>query len=166
MVDKAVRSRFRVSPDHSLAERLVRTSVIGNTKAEGELSQSAEAQPPLPWKEKLVTARRVPGPPRPHLSEALMTAPLPLSIDRNSPVPLYYQLALVLEGAIRSGALVSGTRLDNEIELAARLRVARVTVRSALQHLVDAGLVIRTRRVGTYVTPAHQWARSAAPAAV
>jgi DNA-binding GntR family transcriptional regulator len=95
-----------------------------------------------------------------------MTAPLPLPLDRNSPVPLYYQLALALDGAIRSGALVSGTRLDNEIELAARLHIARVTVRSALRHLADAGLVIRTRRVGTYVTSPHQWARPHAPATV
>lgn len=95
-----------------------------------------------------------------------MAAPLSLPLDRNSPVPLYYQLALALDGAIRNGALVPGTRLDNEIELASRLRIARVTVRSALQHLVDAGLVVRTRRVGTYVTPAHQWARPDAPATV
>ncbi|HSK32059.1 MAG TPA: GntR family transcriptional regulator [Propionicimonas sp.] len=95
-----------------------------------------------------------------------MTAPLSLPIDRNSPVPLYHQLALVLEGAIRSGALAPDTRLDNEIELAARLHVGRVTVRSALQHLADAGLVIRTRRVGTYVTSPHQWARPDAPATV
>ena len=95
-----------------------------------------------------------------------MTAPLPLPIDKNSPVPLYYQLALVLEGAIRSGALAPDTRLDNELELAARLRIARVTVRSALQHLVDAGLVVRTRRVGTYVTSPHQWARPRVPAAL
>jgi DNA-binding GntR family transcriptional regulator len=95
-----------------------------------------------------------------------MTPPLPLPLDRNSPVPLYYQLALALEGAIRSGALAPDTRLDNEIELAARLHVGRVTVRSALQHLADAGLVVRTRRVGTHVTPPDQWACSDAPAMV
>jgi GntR family transcriptional regulator len=88
-----------------------------------------------------------------------MTATLSLAIDKNSPVPLYYQLALVLEGAIHSGALAPGTKLDNELELASRLRIARVTVRSALQRLVDAGLVVRTRRAGTYVTSPHQWAR-------
>ncbi len=95
-----------------------------------------------------------------------MIAPLSLSIDRNSPVPLYHQLALALEGAIRSGALAPGTKLDNELELASRLRIARVTVRSALQQLVEAGLVVRTRRAGTYVTSPHQWARPHAPATV
>ncbi|MFF0905595.1 UNVERIFIED_CONTAM: GntR family transcriptional regulator [Kocuria sp. CPCC 205316] len=113
-----------------------------------------------------MTARHVPTPPRTHLSEPLMAAPLSLPIDRNSPVPLYHQLALALEGAIRSGALAPDTRLDNEIELAARLHVGRVTVRSALARLADAGLVIRTRRVGTYVTSPHQWVRPHAPATV
>jgi DNA-binding GntR family transcriptional regulator len=32
-------------------------------------------------------------------------------------------------------------------------------VRSALNHLVEAGLVVRTPRVGTHVTAPHQWAR-------
>lgn len=88
-----------------------------------------------------------------------MTATLSLPIDKNSPVPLYYQLALVLEDAIRSGALAPGAKLDNELELASRLRVARVTVRSALQHLVEAGLVVRTPWIGTHVTSPRQWAR-------
>ncbi|MFI7484182.1 GntR family transcriptional regulator [Kocuria sp. M1R5S2] len=92
-----------------------------------------------------------------------MTATLPLPIDKNSPVPLYHQLALVLEAAIRSGALTPGTRLDNEMVLAARLRIARVTVRSALKLLVDAGLVVRARRAGTYVTDPDQWVCPDAP---
>ena len=37
-----------------------------------------------------------------------MTATLSLPIDRNSPVPLYHQLALLLEGAVHSGALAPG----------------------------------------------------------
>ena len=88
-----------------------------------------------------------------------MTATLSLPIDRNSPVPLYHQLALLLEGVIHSGDLAPGTKLDNELELASRLRIARVTVRGALQHLVEAGLVVRTPGSGTHVTPPHRWAR-------
>ena len=88
-----------------------------------------------------------------------MTETLSLPIDRNSPVPLYHQLALLLEGVIHSGDLAPGTKLDNELELASRLRIARVTVRSAQQHLVEAGLVVRTPGSGTHVTPPHRWAR-------
>ena len=57
------------------------------------------------------------------------------------------------------GTAAPGTKLDNELELASRLRIARVTVRSALQHLVEAGLVVRTPGSGTHVTPPHRWAR-------
>ena len=39
----------------------------------------------------------------------------PISIDRTSPVPLYFQLAQHFESAIRSGALKVGARLENEV---------------------------------------------------
>jgi DNA-binding GntR family transcriptional regulator len=74
-------------------------------------------------------------------------------IDKASPVPLYYQLAQQLEEQIRSGRLHSGDRLENEIALADLLGVSRPTVRSAIQFLVDGGLVSRQRGVGTVVLP-------------
>lgn len=76
---------------------------------------------------------------------------LPLSVDRNSPVPLYFQLAQQLESAIERGALTPGSLLGNEIELAARLGLSRPTVRQAIQSLVDKGLLVRRRGVGTQV---------------
>ncbi len=76
---------------------------------------------------------------------------LQLSVDRSSPVPLYYQLAQQLEGAIEHGALTPGSLLGNEIELAARLGLSRPTVRQAIQSLVDKGLLVRRRGVGTQV---------------
>ena len=44
-----------------------------------------------------------------------------ITVDHSSPVPLYYQVATQIEAAIDSGDLPVGARLDNEIELAARL---------------------------------------------
>ncbi|MEV4945481.1 GntR family transcriptional regulator [Streptomyces sp. NPDC053755] len=72
-------------------------------------------------------------------------------MDRSSPVPLYYQLARQLEAAIGSGALTPGTLLGNEIDLATRLGLSRPTVRQAIQSLVDKGLLVRRRGVGTQV---------------
>ncbi|MBM9618347.1 GntR family transcriptional regulator [Streptomyces zhihengii] len=72
-------------------------------------------------------------------------------MDRNSPVPLYFQLAQQLESAIERGALTPGSLLGNEIELAARLGLSRPTVRQAIQSLVDKGLLVRRRGVGTQV---------------
>ncbi|MBH1938341.1 GntR family transcriptional regulator [Streptomyces sp. AV19] len=72
-------------------------------------------------------------------------------MDRSSPVPLYYQLAQQLEAAIEQGGLAPGSLLGNEIELAARLGLSRPTVRQAIQSLVDKGLLVRRRGVGTQV---------------
>lgn len=74
-------------------------------------------------------------------------------VDRSSPVPLYFQIARHLQDDIDSGALPSGSRLDNEVELAEKLRVSRPTVRQAIRVLVDQGLLVRRRGVGTIVVP-------------
>ncbi|MFC5719213.1 GntR family transcriptional regulator [Streptomyces gamaensis] len=77
--------------------------------------------------------------------------PLDFSLDRGSPVPLYFQLSQQLEAAIEQGGLAPGSLLGNEIELAARLGLSRPTVRQAIQSLVDKGLLVRRRGVGTQV---------------
>jgi DNA-binding GntR family transcriptional regulator len=74
-------------------------------------------------------------------------------VDRSSPVPLYFQISQQLERAIDSGRLPPGSRLDNEIELADRLSVSRPTLRKAIERLVDQGLVVRRRGLGTIVVP-------------
>ncbi|MET8681568.1 GntR family transcriptional regulator [Streptomyces sp. NPDC004647] len=72
-------------------------------------------------------------------------------MDRNSPVPLYFQLSQQLEAGIEKGKLAPGSLLGNEIELAGRLGLSRPTVRQAIQSLVDKGLLVRRRGVGTQV---------------
>jgi DNA-binding GntR family transcriptional regulator len=77
-----------------------------------------------------------------------------VTVDRTSPVPLYFQLAEQLEAAIVTGALTPGSRLENEVRLADRCGLSRPTVRQAIQHLVDRGLLVRKRGVGTQVVQA------------
>ena len=77
-----------------------------------------------------------------------------VSVDRSSQVPLYHQVAAQLERLIVSDRLPAGTKLANEIELADRLGVSRPTMRAALGHLVDRGLLVRKRGVGTQVVRA------------
>jgi DNA-binding GntR family transcriptional regulator len=74
-------------------------------------------------------------------------------IDRDSPIPLYFQIAQQLERAIDSGEFAPGSRLDNEIELADRMAVSRPTLRKAIERLVDQGLLVRRRGLGTIVVP-------------
>lgn len=76
---------------------------------------------------------------------------LPIRLDRSSPVPLYFQVSSQLEQAIQSGELPPGFRLQNEIALADRYGLSRPTMRRAIQELVDKGLLVRKRGVGTQV---------------
>jgi DNA-binding GntR family transcriptional regulator len=76
---------------------------------------------------------------------------LAIHVDRSSPVPLYFQVAQHLEHLIESGELATGTRLGNEIDLADQLGLSRPTMRRAIEYLVDRGLVVRKRGVGTQI---------------
>jgi GntR family transcriptional regulator len=81
-----------------------------------------------------------------------MTAQLvDLRIDRGSPVPLYHQLAEQLSRAIRDGQLEPGDPFENELAMCERLGLSRPTVRRAIQEMVDQGLLVRRRGVGTTV---------------
>ena len=77
--------------------------------------------------------------------------PIAVVIDRNSPVPLYHQLAEQLTAAIEDGTLKPGDPFENELALAERLELSRPTVRRAIAELVGRGLLVRRRGVGTTV---------------
>ena len=79
---------------------------------------------------------------------------LDLTVERGSQTPLYLQLAAGIEEAIRSGVLTPGSRLENELALSKRLRLSRPTVRQGIQELVDKGMLVRKRGVGTQVVQA------------
>src|SRR3954465_10668138 len=84
-----------------------------------------------------------------------MGVPLPdVVVNRSSPVPLYFQVAEQIEGAIQGGQLAPGDRIANEVALADQLGLSRPTVRQAIQTLVDKGLLVRKRGVGTQVVNA------------
>ncbi len=75
----------------------------------------------------------------------------PIAVDRLSPIPLYYQVASRLEEMILKGQLPVGSRLENELDLADQLGVSRPTLRRAISYLVERGLLVRRRGVGTQV---------------
>ncbi|MFL1380275.1 GntR family transcriptional regulator [Nocardiopsis protaetiae] len=77
--------------------------------------------------------------------------PLSIPLDRASPIPLYFQVAQEIERRILEGELAAGTRLENELVLADRLGLSRPTLRRAIEYLVDRGLLVRKRGVGTQV---------------
>ncbi len=71
----------------------------------------------------------------------------PLRIDQR---PLYAQASEVLANLIQ-GEYVPGERLPSEIELSGRLGISRPTLREALRHLEQEGIIIRRHGVGTFV---------------
>ena len=85
------------------------------------------------------------------MTEAPSARELDITLERNSPVPLYYQLAQSIEHAINTGALAPGDRLENELSLTSRLGLSRPTARQAIQELVKKGMLVRKRGVGTQV---------------
>ncbi len=80
-----------------------------------------------------------------------LPADLFIDLDRAGPVPLYFQVSNRLEAAIEDGTLPPGSRLENEVSLGNRLGLSRPTVRRAIQELVDKGLLVRRRGIGTQV---------------
>jgi GntR family transcriptional regulator len=80
-----------------------------------------------------------------------MSKPVDVRIDRETPVPLYHQLAEQLSAAIGSGTLQPGDAFENEVAMAERLGLSRPTVRRAIQELVAQGLLLRRRGLGTTV---------------
>lgn len=76
----------------------------------------------------------------------------PDGLQRDQPVPLYYQVELALRRAIDDDLLPDG-RLPTEEELVDRYGVSRITIRTALRRLEEDGLIERHRGRGTFVRP-------------
>src|SRR5215211_4641702 len=76
-------------------------------------------------------------------------------LDKQSPVPLYYQLAERIRTAIVDGMVQPGDLIGTEKELGDRYGVSRATVRQALDDLARSGLVVRITGRGTFVASPH-----------
>lgn len=72
-------------------------------------------------------------------------------LDRASPTPLYHQLLSLLREQLESGVWRAGEAFPKEQELCEMYEVSRTTARAALNDLVRAGLLQRTRGKGTFV---------------
>ncbi len=72
------------------------------------------------------------------------------SIDRSSPMPLWAQVLDDLRHRLEVGEFTTEFPTDNE--LIGQYNVSRHTVREAVRHLQDEGIVSRERGRGTFVT--------------
>lgn len=74
-----------------------------------------------------------------------------VEIDRESPVPAYYQIAKDLKERINRGEWSLEQRLPTETELAEQYSVCRITLRQAMAELEKDGIVIKKRGKGTFI---------------
>jgi GntR family transcriptional regulator len=74
------------------------------------------------------------------------------TIERNSPIPLYYQLKQLLAERITKGEWHPGDMLPTEEQLQEQYGLSRTTVRQALRELELEGLISRHRGRGTFVS--------------
>lgn len=73
-------------------------------------------------------------------------------INKNSPLPLYYQLKESILAAIKNNEFNIGDRLPSERELAEYHNISRMTVNKAVDILVDDGYLNRKQGSGTYIS--------------
>lgn len=74
-------------------------------------------------------------------------------IDDSNPTPLYYQVREIIASAIEEGNYDSSYKLPSERELAEIFGLSRMTVRQATTSLVNDGVLVRKRGMGTFVAP-------------
>lgn len=74
------------------------------------------------------------------------------SIDRDSPVPIYYQLKALIQEQIESGLWRPGDRIPTEQELCRLYSISRSPVRQALNQLAHEGVLVRRPGSGTFVS--------------
>ncbi len=64
-------------------------------------------------------------------------------VNRDSPVPYYFQLSNYVEQVIKAKELVPGTLMPSEQEICEKLRISRTVVRQAMGELERKGLVTK-----------------------
>ncbi|MDX8365975.1 GntR family transcriptional regulator [Cytobacillus sp. IB215665] len=72
-------------------------------------------------------------------------------IDRDSPVPIYYQIEEYIKNLIESDELSPGDAIPSEREFSEQFSVSRMTIRQAITNLVNEGYLYRQKGKGTFV---------------
>ncbi|MBN1261913.1 MAG: extracellular solute-binding protein [Anaerolineae bacterium] len=72
-------------------------------------------------------------------------------VDRDSPIPIYFQLTCHFKQLIEAGSLAPGDRLPTEMELCKEFGVSRAPVRRALTDLAREGYIYRRAGQGSFV---------------
>lgn len=82
-------------------------------------------------------------------------------LDRDSDVPLYFQLAATLKVMLEVEPREAGTRFASERELEEKFGVSRAVIRPALDLLVGDGAIVKAKGSGAFVAPPRREVRVA-----
>lgn len=72
-------------------------------------------------------------------------------LDKNVPIPLYFQLKEAILSEIKGGAYPVDSIIPTENELSAQFEISRTTVRQAITELVQEGWLYRVKSKGTFI---------------
>lgn len=72
-------------------------------------------------------------------------------LNKDIPIPLYYQVKRMILNELSSGKLKQGDKLPGETEFCEHLGISRPTVRLALSELETEGILVRKKKSGTFV---------------
>lgn len=75
-----------------------------------------------------------------------------LKIDRDIPIPIYYQVKLFMIEHIKTGNFKDGELVPPEEELCAQINISRPTLRQAFSELAYEGYINRVKAKGTFIT--------------
>lgn len=76
-----------------------------------------------------------------------------LDIDKLSKVPIYFQLKQIIIDNINKGVWAPDSPIYSERELCEMFGISRMTIRQAINELVNEGILYRIRGKGTFVSP-------------
>ncbi|RRJ64080.1 GntR family transcriptional regulator [Paenibacillus oralis] len=75
-------------------------------------------------------------------------------LNADHPEPLYIQLKKAIQSNIFNGMFQQGEKIPTETELSERYNVSRITVRKAVEELVQEGYLTKRQGKGTFVSHA------------
>lgn len=74
------------------------------------------------------------------------------SVDKDTPIPLYYQVKKIILDRILSGEIKPGETIPTEKTFCEIYDISRTTVRQAITELVNEGYLYRVKSKGTFVS--------------
>ena len=72
-------------------------------------------------------------------------------LDKNSPVPLYFQLIKIIRNKIKNNEWPVDSTIPSELKLCDTYQISRGTVRQAINDLIKEGYLYRKHGLGTFV---------------